>query len=374
MGFIFNKRVIDATGNEYNDYEPELVRFLNSAKLEEKAMAINLICDHRVSMERELNFRKNYFEPLGKDLMAALRQHANREIKFRPDPEFCKSYCNSFVADCSDPTSVICVGVAEKTELVTIVNLNSLGRAFFLTPPDIINSIPMLSDSNSIERDSIYFLSRTRRLIPTIDGDTEIQPTAFDDWIDDRMSGTLHEVQAFVQAVFELMRIRMDHDQFYNPVWVTKWDDFSQYAGILRSDGSLDVDRWNQVVGVRSPLNTWQIVLKYPARKVGCLYRPTILDGGFDYAQHFPSPPEQLKHMGGITMDLGAPDSVMLPEFIHKQIVWDIDYWIAAGKLFGQTRIGRYSDKLTRNRTDHHQKLKNHFSQLSIENWMAAPI
>lgn len=374
MGFIFNKQVLNPNGTDYNDYDVELNDLMNSSEIDKKAMAVNLKYDHRVSKERELNFRSHYFEPLGKDLLAALQQHANREIKFNYDPEFCRTYCDSFVADCSDPTSLICENVSEITDLATIVNLNGLGRVFYNTDIDLIKTIPAFLDFDSVEKDSSYFISNSPRMISTIDGDVEIKPTSFDDWIDRRLNQPIHAVQIFIEAIFELLKLRMDKGWYYHPIWVTKWDDFEKYTKVQGSDGTLDIDKWNQVVGVNPRLNSWQIVLKYPASKVDCLYRPTVLDGGFDYPQHFPSPPDQIKQMGGITMDLGIPDNILLPEFIHKQIKLDINYWINAGRLVGQTKVGKYTDKLAQNRNNHHKKLKSKFSPTVINNWMDTPI
>jgi hypothetical protein len=161
---------------------------------------------------------------------------------------------------------------------------------------------------------------------------------------------------------------------YYQPIWVTKWSDLQQYTGINRVDGTLDIDRWNQVVGVPRNPSIWQIVVKYPASAVKCLHRPSILDGGYIYGQHFPSPPKIPMANGGHTMDLGNADGKLMSEFIHPQIPLKLEYWIETGHLIGQTQMVGYYDLLPSNRNNHHQKLINKYGEKEIRSWMPNPI
>ena len=115
-----------------------------------------------------------------------------------------------------------------------------------------------------------------------------------------------------------------------HPVWVTSWDQLKP---------NLTVPRCLQLVGLpRRDHPRILIALRYPARDVGTLLRPSQLDAGFN-PHHHPSPPSRPIKDGGAVMDLALPPGAngLVPEFIHSQIQFTVQHWRAANCWTGQT-------------------------------------
>lgn len=248
------------------------------------------------------------------------------------------------------------------THLVNILNLSQL--------QDVLQRVV---------RDSYRDEWEVLREVHMVDGtprprrpDGTREPSEYDIWLDDHLTGRRHdEVKSFIEAVFSVLRYSRKTGGPFNPTWVTAWEKFEPYIGSFKAGGMYTADRWNQVVGVGTTGNQWQIVLKYPARKAGMIFRPTQLDGGF-YAYHFPSPVTAGMGLGGHPMDLSGPGPTqgLLPEYIHEQIEPDIRYWEDAGRLIGRTAGEPYS--LTRLRRRHYERLKGHYQ--GVAEWMQSPV
>ncbi|MFM9903642.1 MAG: hypothetical protein ACKVQJ_03615 [Pyrinomonadaceae bacterium] len=357
MPIIFNR-----DNPEYSVYQPELTRWENSGKDDYIAMANNMRYDPRVSKGRERRFRRAYFEP-HRNLNKALLDHWRQEVMMRGDPEFCDPICNNFIANCPRTGGRCCIGFDDNIDIATVINLNGYLQILRNTPHTITVGIPEWRDFLDIDTFAVDARSN------------------MDVWLDRYMETNYTRrgndpaaVETFLDVVFKILNQRMAMGLFYQPVWVTKWDNLRNYISVVRSDGSLDVDRWNQVVGVpRNPF-VWQIVVKYPVSAVSCLHRPSVLDGGTIYGQHFPTPPRIRRYLGGHTMDLGTPDDELLPEFIHPQIPLDVNQWISAGRLIGKTVIPDYYSILATNRHAHHRKLIDRYGDNRIRNWMPNPM
>lgn len=352
---IFNKDC-----PEYSIYESELQKWERSGKLDERAMAINMRYDHRVTKARELKFRK-YFEP-HRNLTRALQEHWDKEIKSNDKPEFCTRGCNNFVAFCARGDRGHCVGFDKKMRLATVINLNSYLEPVRDSSHAIRTAIPEWRDLENIDTHAVDYKSNLNTWLNTYMDNNYVKKG-----LDAR------NIEPLIRVMFKIINYRLTLGLAYQPVWVTNWDDLEEYTKNRRPDGSLDADRWNQVVGVPRDPAKWQIVVTYPASAVPCLHRPSILDGGQVYGQHFPSPPQIRKAVGGHTMDLGKIDKKVMSEFIHPQIPLKTRYWVKAGRLVGQTLTPGYYRSLPFNRIAHHGKLIDHYGEIRIKKWMADP-
>jgi hypothetical protein len=332
-------------------YDDAITSWETSGDTSKTAISINLRCDHRISAKREEEFRE-YFLRLG-DLREALDDYVNENVKFTPSPHFCETWCQNLVADCA--SGEYCEGLERTTELTTVISLSGLATAIKDSYPNLVDEMPEwreLLDIDTQASDSPANATRWR--------------DRFEEWLDRNLfNKTTTEIESFLTKVFKVINHRLAREHHhYNPVWVTTWKNFEKYA-------TLGPDRWNQIVGVPRRKPTWQIVVKYPASKVKCLYRPSQLDSGF-YAQHFPSPRETDMAEGGLTMDLGMEDDQPLSEFLHTQIELEIDYWIAAGRLIGKSMIT--AEELPAMRRKHYEKLIGRYTEDHIKSWMPQPI
>lgn len=332
-------------------YEETLVTWELSGDEEKVSMALNLRHDHRVSEMREQRFRAYFLRKY--DLREALDDYVWESVKAPASPHFCEPWCDNLVADCISGEG--CENFDSDIDLATVISLNGLSRPIKDTYPNLVNEMPEWRELIDVETQAS-------------DEQSNSTPwrNKFDGWLEDNLKdkSTL-EVESFLGKIFKVLNHRLTVEKkHYNPVWVTTWDIFERHA-------NSGADRWNQVVGVPREAPTWQIVLRYPAGKVPCLYRPSQLDGGY-YPQHFPSPPVLAKAEGGLTVDLGASVSMPLNEYIHRQIELDIGHWIAGGRLIGKTSFTAY--ELPSVRTHHYQKLISNYDEVVIRDWMQRPI
>jgi hypothetical protein len=331
-------------------YDETLATWELSDDEEKVSIAINLRHDHRVSETREQRFRDYFLRR--NDLREALDDYVWESVKQPPSPHFCERWCDNLVADWV--SGECCENFDRDTDLVTVLNLNGLSRPVKDTYPNLVDVMPEWRELINVETQASDEQSSGA-----------LGQDKFDRWVENNLKDKMpREVESFLEKIFKLLNHRLTvESKYYNPVWVTTWEIFEEYA-------NQGADRWNQVVGVPREMPTWQIVLRYPASKVPCLYRPSQLDGGY-YPQHFPSPPVTAKAEGGLTMDLGASVSRPLNEYIHKQIELSIDYWIAGGRLIGKTGFTPY--ELPQVRTHHYERLIGKHDEEVIRNWMSRP-
>ncbi|HEX7957630.1 MAG TPA: hypothetical protein VF508_11840 [Pyrinomonadaceae bacterium] len=336
-------------------YETALARWKRSRDPEKRAVAVNLSCEHRVPPEQEAEFR-HFFRPLSPDpreqdraLRAALDDYVEEMV--RPELPARRLGIN-LVADCLG--GQCCEGFDMDADLANVLNLSRL--------------MPVLKVAANSTREEWKPL----RDVPIPDVTRPYHE--YDEWLDRNLEGKSpqsDEVKNFVEAVFSVLRFSRATKGPYNPTWVTTWEKFEPFAEEL-AGGMRSPDRWNQVVGVGTLGDQWQIVLRYPARKAGRIFRPTQLDGG-SYPYHFPSPAAAGMGLGGHPMDLSgpAPTQALLPEYIHEQIEPDISYWINAGRLLGRTAGEDYS--LPELRRRHHERLKGQYGE-GVAEWMPRPV
>lgn len=331
-------------------YDETLATWELSGDEDMVSIAINLRHDHRVTDTREQRFRDYFLKR--HDLREALDDYVWESVKQPPSPHFCEQWCDNLVADCV--SGECCENFDRDIDLATVISLNGLARSIKDTDSKLVDELPEWREIINVETQA-----------SDEQGHSAPGQDKFDRWLENNLKDrTPREVESFLEKIFILMNHRLTvENKHYNPVWVTTWEIFEEYA-------NQGADRWSQVVGVPRELPTWQIVLRYPASKVSCLYRPSQLDGGY-YPQHFPSPPMTAKAEGGLTMDLGASVVRPLSEYIHKQIELSIEYWIAGGSLIGKTGFKSY--ELPRVRAHHYENLISKHDEEAIRNWMRCP-
>lgn len=302
-------------------YAKVLSSWLSHPNEEYRAMARNLMHDHRISPEREKcldRFVKRPFTP--EALREGIIRYFEKKVRARTRLHFVsrKVNANNHLPDKEKKKA---------TELVRVLNLNGC---------------PFLQ-------------AKEKKLHGTLFSTFPANPNEISDWIEDRLNRTALEKEAFFSAAFAVLK-----ESPRNPVWVTTSEAFTPYE-------QEPPDRWVQVVGVQfeKPDSQWLMLLKYPVQEVGTLIRPTQLDAGWN-ARHFPSPPQALH---GHPMDLRTvpPPTVLLPEFIHQQIDHTPSHVVKCEKTKGAA-TGNLSDQ----RTTHHHLLKDRYD--AVPAWMPSPM
>jgi hypothetical protein len=305
-----------------------------SSQIGERAMARNIMYDHRVSELREQAFDKFVTKPCdGTILRRALDDYFKTHVRNRvlPDYVYARMNGNNLI----NANVSVLPDVNKDRRLVRAINLNNLAIVF-------------------------QWARSTGRWERTF----ERFPSPYDEdavmaWLDARM--TPIEVEELVGSALEVLSAYRKEFPF-QPSWATTLDAFSPYT-------NEDADRWLQLLGVSKPKPNWIILLCYPIREAGTIARPTQLDGGW-YEHHFPSPPCVPLESGGHPMDLRiSPKATgLLPEYIHKQIDHTIDHWNYLGALHGRTSKYR-SPPLVRQRRCHFELLVAIYGP-SIYDWM----
>lgn len=377
-------KIFDDDKAEYKVYETALKIWEKSADPDERSMAINLRCDHRVSSRREKIFR-DYVTTFPDDMRQALGEYFVERIKDPSAPDFCLTDCNNLRDSCLKGSGVCCSGLkpteclgCTTKDLSTVFNLNGMLESF-KEAKHILSGEP--------EWNELFSLGFKYEML---------ESKEFGKWLDtlfDKRLGKItllessggseseidkiwSEIENILRIFFGILNKLMDKNRRYKPVvWVTDWSLFSKYTGET-------VNRWSQVVGVDcSTYDRWQIVLKYPLDKVKALYSPTQLDANF-YPQHFPVPPQMPVSNGGHAMDLVNMDDRLLTEYIHQPIKLEIDFCHVKADRSGKLRplIGKttlFPMKLETLRKLQYKKLKKRYDPLDkglIEKWMPKPI
>lgn len=322
------------------NYDAAYERWLNWTPVVERppyrALARNLMYDHRVTPEREAPFHR--WVRKSASLEAALRGYFDQCVRHRTRPDFLMATRNAsnFVsgapgADLVDPD----------TDLLTFLDLNGL-------------------------RDIFDWASRNpapeyKRVFKDYPKDCE--PSRVGSWIEEQIKRL--GASTVVPAALSARRAARAHPSYqrHHPVWAMLWDDAE---AVVRS---ADADRWSEIVGVhRGHPGNWVIPLQYKVVECGTLVRPTMLDAGC-YAYHFPSPPAAPIRDGGCCMDLRtspAPGGLR-HEYIVQEMDFFEDHWRRAGPLCVRTkRPTRGSLELQRRA--HHKRLCANYP--GVRSWM----
>lgn len=320
----------------------------------QRALAINIRCDHRVSHERERSFDSETGRPRTDSALArALVDYYQDRIHRTDKPDFVKEKINRENI------------VFSRNRFLDALTLGRTARARAGAPARNVRLASVL-DLNGL-RIPFQWASPQRRpawqsLFAGLSG--WAHGTNFDAWLDGRLgSSTDAEKDEFITLTLQVLdAYRRKHP--FHPTWATSWNAFERHI----AEGP---NRWVQMVGAPRLSGRWQIVLKYAVGETGTLARPTQLDGG-DFVFHFPSPPFMSPEKGGVVMDLriAPPPNTLRPEFVHKQIQFTELHWRAGGRLLGQTTS--YKNNLVEQRLLHYQLLRQKY--YGVRSWMPQPI
>jgi hypothetical protein len=293
-----------------------------------RAMAANLIHDHRVSETREREFAPYVAAPAGaREIEDAVRNYKDARVRKASRPDFAEETLNG---------NNIIKGVSGDTEYATLVDITGLHDLFKNSKDPVFSTYPR----------TVYDQQEVRR------------------YLDARLKGPGHVTAQFMAAVLGLM----NGNRPYHPIWLMRWTTFEDIA---REGG----DRWCEAIGrpIEDRFAHWIIMLKLKLRDAGgTIVRPTVLDAGW-WPAHFPSPPQALLDDGGFAMDLRSDPvpEVLRSEFIAAQPVYQIHQWLEGDSP--KDLAGPTSGDLERQRTQHLELLERNFGP-DVKSWMARSI
>lgn len=308
-----------------------------------RAIAINIICDHRVSEKREeslLGFFKRPRDSLA--LRKAIVDYKRKKVRDRHLPEFAFREFNEL----NHIPPEYWHGRNRDYPLVRVLDLTGLHNVFTWARD---NDLGRPFDRFPGNPESPRFQDQVTN------------------WLRRRIERSESEVMSFFDKVFALL----DEAEPYQPTWATTWQAFSDFADTAPDD-------WLDQIGVESPNSgRWLIMLKYPIRALGrkSLVRPTQLDAGW-YAFHFPTPRQNMSAEGGHPMCLNTdslPDG-LLPEFVHTSIRHKTDHIVrrSDGFAIGQT-AGTIREPFEELRVTHHGALQRKYGLSEVTDWMDDP-
>lgn len=322
-------------------YDEAIAQWCDSTDTWRRAMARNVMHDHRVSKARE-----HAFDTFGKqprtpdDLEKAIVKYFEEKIRTKTLPHYVYRTVNEnnllIGADLLKPR------IHKDVQLVRVLDLNGLGR--------------VLQWARIQKKWGRVFAD-----FPRSQNDQEISR-----WIDGILQGAPREkIEQFVATVLDIMnKYRQAYP--FQPTWATTWSAFEAHE-------RHGPDRWLQVLGMPKPAPRWLILLRYPVREAGTIARPTQLDAGWQ-GYHFPSPPQAPLFVGGHPMDLRIfpkPTS-LLPEYIHKQIDHPLYHWTNLGGKIGRTQASS-REELSSQRKVQHELLASIYGR-AVYSWMPNPI
>jgi hypothetical protein len=288
-------------------YANALATSLRATELGDRAMALNMMYDHRVSVPREAALRS-----LGSgnrsptDMQDELVDYFDSRVRTRTLPDYVYQSLNgdNIVLGGSSARRLI-----HKDYLLTrALDLSGLGPVF---------QAAKLAG---------------HRAFAGFHGASTVDVDATTKWLDGELLARSDvQVRQFIRATLEVLNWSRARRAF-QPTWVTSWSAFEPHV-------NQPPERWLELLGMNRPFAPiWVIMLAYPARIAAPVVRPTQLDAGW-YAYHFPSPPQAPLAVGGHPMDLQytPATTALMPEYIHKQIDHTLEHWENANRLCGRT-------------------------------------
>lgn len=343
-------------------FDPALDQWLSRHPPDDyRALACNLVHDHRVTPERQEVLLRYFAAAAGtpeERLEGALKNYLDKEIRLRKRPAFLVRRTNSpnLFPDVSTHFGRVSGPRGSRSRQPS-------------SPPQRDLWLARVLDLNGLV--PVYLLGRHHRIRLFRDfprtSRHPANPRRYSNqvltWLDEHLAASADRQKEFMEAVLDALEISRK-SRPYQPSWATYWTRFRAIAGN-------DPERWTAVLGMPNwrSCPRWLIVLRYRLRETGGLVRPTTLEAGLN-AFHFPSPPQAPLHAGGHPVDLQLtprPDS-LLPEFIHQQIPHSFQHWKDSGFLLGRTDLPR-TGALVRRRHNHHVLLRSVYGD-EVEDWM----
>lgn len=318
-------------------YEPVLQSWLGSRFVGHRAMARNIMHDHRVSTAREASFDKLLEHPCSdRGLQNAIVDYFKAKVRTRTLPDYVYSRLNGQNLLTGTPSGKHVLH--KDLQLVRLLDLNGLGRMF-----------RWAKDEKGV---------RQFERCPGI-GDDPAQAR----WLDEELQGQTEARQrAFVAAVLDVLN-EYRRERPFQPTWASTWAAFGSHA-------MAGPERWLQVFGMPRPTYPrWVVLLRYTVREAGTVARPTQLDAGW-FPYHFPSPSQAPPAGGGHPMDLRLTPraTTLLPEYVHRQI----DHLSSHVEGIGRT-AGAVTGRLGNQRQAHHELLASRYGP-DVRAWMASSI
>ena len=308
-----------------------------------RAMARNLLCEHRVSAERFAAFSASAGELTMLDrVQRAIEEYQTAEVR----PSISLGLLPAYARPENENNSV---ELPPGTHVGTVLDLTRLGRVY-------------------AEAKAAFRLPEFRAYAVT-DPRNHSQVNGF---LGDQLNDPARK-EPFLKALFHAWtRYRNGIEERVHPTWVAEWKSLEPF---------LDPDkprRWLRAVGVPRDSAVWLAVLRYPVKdrkREIKLFRPTQLDAGW-YAHHFPSPPQAVLSSGGLTMflresDHGGKEEVnrLVSEYLHAQIDFTIDDWHRGGSLVSFTNQA-VTGFLEQQRRAHWRLLQSAYGVSGVCGWM----
>lgn len=316
-------------------YASALHEWLASSDYHYRALARNVMHDHRVSARREQIFESSMAYPrTARELEKAIVTYFETRVRTRPLPDYVFAGFNfdNFVTNAAAHLQLIHRDVS----LVRVLDITGLHTVFQWAK---------------------------NRLHPVF----AVYPTAWNEvitWLDAHIGppNDVGQIDQFIETILEVLNsYRLV--QPFQPTWATAWAGFERFA-------TENPDVWAECLGMKkTTAPRWLILLRYTVREAGTIARPSQLDAGW-YSYHFPSPPQAPLASGGHPMDLRAPaDRVgLLPEFIHKQISHSIEHFRRAGSRMGRTTS--VNNNALNIQREYHLELLTKSYGSSVRRWM----
>ena len=321
-----------------------------------RAVAINLIHEHRVSEERArlfvefLKTRPGVSRIDEANLIAGLAEYRRTVVAKKPTESFGEHPKSSL--NYIDPASL----------------------------PDLLHVCNVTRKLTQITKDSCNHKSVSDALgsmgLPT----QEMKPDEVDIKLRYRMRDTSRRF-IFVEQLLHLFDLYRKANA-WNPIWAASWDHFNSTSiqGIPSS--------WLEAVGVPCDSGpSWLMLFRYsypskpsdpsnprpsdPPNRREMLYRPTQLEAGI-FPYHFPSPDCAKLKDGGHTMHLienGPVEPLLVSEYVHEEIEFTSDHWFAAEALFERALVNSYQSLMSYRRR-HHSLLGVAYGEKKVKKWM----
>jgi hypothetical protein len=304
---------------------------------EYRAMARNLLAEHRVPADRFAGFLKDAGSLANLDRVRdALNWYQVNEVRPNIKGGAQPAYERPENAENA-------VALTAKTRLATVLDLTRLGRVW-------------AEASTGFHMDAFRFIQPTAP-----------SPDEVNEFLAPRL-GTTANAEAFLPHLFEaLKQYRNKTAKRIDPTWAAEWESLKPFLDPNHPQ------RWLQAVGVPKDIAVWLAVVCYPATRVERIFRPTQLDAGW-YAHHFPSPPQAATAAGGHTMFLHSAAGVvathdgLVSEYIHVQADFTLEDWRVAGRLVGFAPLS--AGVLDDQRLAHWQLLQRKYDETQVRLWM----
>lgn len=256
---------------------------LQSGPIYEKAVARNLMHDHRVSEKRDHRLQGFITSPFtGKSLRDGIDRYHKECIRKETFPDYVDPDLNGSNLHTGLPGGTF--RLSKDYPLARIVDLTGLR--------DVLEWARRAKNEHEFVR-----MPRAR-----------VRDQDFLGWLDGKLRGASSaRIEGFVAAALRAMNAYRKQKQPYQPSWATTWHELAPYL-------SKPPTRWLELMGVSKPaMPRWLIVLRYQAREAGTVAHPTVLDAG-GWPFYFPSPPAA---RWGHPMDLShsSPATAVLSEF-----------------------------------------------------------